>query len=349
MDAFKSARLYQLYLKVLLIGIGGAWVNGALGSDAQEFPQFPALKSHLASKALLVDSEQIGGKVIAVGAYGNVVVSNNGADWRQGEVPTRRLLTSVEFIDEQEGWAAGHDTLILHTTDGGISWEIQYADPWTGGDIPKPVLDLMFSDNAHGYAVGAFALLLKTEDGGKSWETVDTGGLYDTLLDMGLEPEPNFYAIKPFGEGYLIVGELGTVLYFNPSSETQEGIWTVLDSPYEGTFFGAEIYSENELVIYGLRGHMFHSRDRGQTWEEIDTGTIANINSVKRLPDGSFIAVGDAGTILKMRLDNSDPLVERIPYKGFDHILSAHYRKPDQLLLFGTKGAQVLPLANAVK
>ena len=40
--------------------------------------------------------------------------------------PTREMLTAVNFIDSQRGWAVGHDGLILASTDGGISWSLQY-------------------------------------------------------------------------------------------------------------------------------------------------------------------------------------------------------------------------------
>jgi len=345
MTEFKPANLCRRYLTALLIAVGGISVQSVTGAEegVGEYEQFPAFQSPLASKALLVHSTQVGDKVVAVGAYGNVVFSSDGENWQQGKVPTRRLLTTVEFIDEQEGWVAGHDTLILHTTDGGANWEIQYSDPWTGGDIPKPILDLVFTDAKHGYAVGAFSLLLETRDGGVSWTAVDTSVLYDMLVDSGLEPEPNLYAIKPFRQGFLIVGELGTLLYFNPAGDTVEETWEILESPYEGTFFSAEIYANDELFIFGLRGHMFHSRDGGESWSEINTGTIANINAITQLPDGSFIAVGDAGTILRIRRQNGGFVAEGIPYDGFDHILSVHYRGNNELLIFGARGAQIFP------
>lgn len=317
----------------------------ALGCYAEsEFVQSPAMGSSLASKSLLTDSTQVDGRVIAVGAYGNIVFSTDGVTWQQGNVPTRRLLTSVEFVNEKEGWAAGHDTLILHTSDGGRNWEIQYQDAWTGGDIPKPILDILFTDSLNGFAVGAFGLVLGTKDGGKTWSTIDTSALFDVLSDLGLEPEPNLYSIKALDDGYLLVGELGTILHFNPAGETVEETWRVIESPYEGSFFGVDVFSGEELIVYGLRGHLFHSADQGETWSEIDTGTIANINAIAKLPDGNFIAVGDAGTILLLGLQNGEGAVEKIPYPGFDHLMSVHPRGNSELLLLGTKGAQIFSI-----
>ncbi len=35
------------------------------------------------------------------------------------------MLTAVYFINQQRGWAVGHDGLILVSDDGGENWRIQ--------------------------------------------------------------------------------------------------------------------------------------------------------------------------------------------------------------------------------
>ena len=59
--------------------------------------------------------------------------------------------------------------------------------------------------------------------------------------------------------------------------------------------------------------------------------------------DTNVIAVGDAGTILRIRRQNGGFVAEGIPYDGFDHILSVHYRGNKELLIFGARGAQIFP------
>ncbi len=322
------------------------WMLASIGY-AVDSPQLPALQSPLASSVLLTDSTYRDGRIIAVGAYGNIISSPDGVSWRQGAVPTRRLLTAVEFINANEGWVAGHDTLILHTSDGGQNWEIQYEDRWPNNDLPKPILDLLFVDSLRGYAIGAFGLMLATEDGGKTWATVDTTVLYDLLDEAGLEPEPNLYGITQFGDGYLVVGELGTLLYFSPEDATTGQGWQILSSPYEGSFFGAQVFSSGVVVIYGLRGHMFYSLDKGQTWREISTETISNINDVVELPDGHFIAVGDGGIILRLRIAHETVEKTIIAYPGFDNLTSVESLGDNKLLLVGQKGAQIFSLEQA--
>ena len=190
------AFLFHALVGVLLVGA----LPAATLHAADLSQQIPAMPSPLASKALLTDSARAGDRVVAVGAYGNIVYSvpaadGKGLEWRQAKVPTQRLLTTVTFVDDREGWAGGHDALILHTTDGGENWQIQYEDPMPNGDLPKPVLAIEFTDKLNGIAVGAFSLMLTTADGGKTWAQVDMGTLYDRLEAQGQEPEPNLYAI----------------------------------------------------------------------------------------------------------------------------------------------------------
>ena len=65
-----------------------------------------------------------GSSIVAVGEYGNVVLSDDdGKTWRQAKsVPTQVTFTAVAFVDDKNGWAVGHDTVILHTSDAGETW-----------------------------------------------------------------------------------------------------------------------------------------------------------------------------------------------------------------------------------
>lgn len=358
----------------------GVLVVGALSpvqGQAKESLQIPALRSSIASKTLLTDSVRLSDRVVAVGSNGVILYSKDGVNWMQAQVPTQVLLTTVFFIDDREGWAAGHDTLILHTTDGGESWTIQYEDPITGGDLPKPILDIYFKDKQHGWAIGAFSLMLETQDGGATWETVDTSELYDLLESLDAEPEANFNAFYPFEDGFFIVGELGTLLYYRTTPEAPEGgeapaadagsqsaaetaaatgtlaegesagdsvgPWRVFESPYAGSFFGVKRLRNGEILIYGLRGHLFRTARLGDPWVQIDTGgRTANINDVIELASGAVIAVGAGGTLFRIDLQANKAAL--IPYAGFDGFVSAQEIGPNQLLLFGEAGVKPFAL-----
>src|SRR5947208_302667 len=80
-------------------------------------------------------------------------------------------LHAVRFVDKNEGWAAGSDGVLLHSIDGGATWERQHVP--TKGRIQN----LQFLTPYTGYAAGreevnaggSLGVLLTTRDGGLTW------------------------------------------------------------------------------------------------------------------------------------------------------------------------------------
>ena len=101
------------------------------------------------TKLLRLDGQVVGNRVVVVGERGHVLVSDDaGHSWVQRPAPTRATLTSVFFVNERLGWAAGHDTAILRTVDGGESWQLVHEDQ----AVERPILDLWFKDERLGYS-----------------------------------------------------------------------------------------------------------------------------------------------------------------------------------------------------
>ena len=114
----------------------------------------PAVIAPAAVRSLLLDLAWAGGRMVAVGERGHVLLSDDdGRSWRQAQaVPSRTMLTAVAFADQRHGWAVGHDEIILHTADGGETWQRQHWAPQS----QQPLLDVWFADAARGIAVGAY-------------------------------------------------------------------------------------------------------------------------------------------------------------------------------------------------
>ncbi|WP_321812250.1 MULTISPECIES: WD40/YVTN/BNR-like repeat-containing protein [unclassified Burkholderia] len=87
----------------------------------------PAVTTPLALRALMLAVAPAGAsRMVAVGERGIVLVSDDaGRQWRQAKVPVSVTLTSVQFVDARQGWAAGHSGVVLHTGDGGNTWTRQ--------------------------------------------------------------------------------------------------------------------------------------------------------------------------------------------------------------------------------
>jgi photosystem II stability/assembly factor-like uncharacterized protein len=306
--------------------------------------QKPAVMSSLASKVLLTGSAKLKSNAgyVGVGVYGHIIYSADAEKWTQANTPTQALLTNVFFLDENLGWATGHDAVILHTKDGGKNWQLQYEDPIPNGDIPKPLLDVFFQDKNTGYAVGAYGLILKTVNGGEDWVSIDTDALYEKLLNLDMEPEPGFNSVKALGGKILLAGELGTILLYDPAAVDEESTWAVVNSPYVGTFFGLKALSTGELFIYGLRGNVFHSVDLGKHWTKIETSVVANIYDCIELTNGKTIFLGAGGTVLVLK--SGDKATQKYPYKRFNTFISGQVISDSELLLFGSSGVSKLQM-----
>jgi photosystem II stability/assembly factor-like uncharacterized protein len=272
------------------------------------FSAFPALATEsqmmpLAHQSLLLDGQLIGDRIIVVGERGHILVSeDDGRSWQQQPVPTRATLTSVFFVDPANGWAAGHDSLILQTSDGGRHWQEVYSDP----EDERPILDLWFKDAIHGYAIGAYGLFLATHDGGRSWDPVDFNPAtlildnVDCDTPWGQEEEEvwvdfHLNQITATRNGrILIAAEAGNIYRSDDGCRS----WISLPSPYEGSFYGSLPLGQGKVLLFGLRGHLFFSENTGNSWAPVISNTQATLNDGIQLRDGRVVVAGLAGTLL---------------------------------------------------
>ena len=119
---------------------------------------------------------------MALPASGLAAVSTGDGVWTwQNPLPQGNVLGGGFFLDGQEGWLVGARGTLIHTLDGGASWD---------GQISNTVFDLTsvwFVDRQHGWAVGNRPLgliwhgdslppaIIATSDGGATWHGQSTG------------------------------------------------------------------------------------------------------------------------------------------------------------------------------
>ncbi len=254
-----------------------------VGGEPSAGPE--SVPSRFAAETLLTAVARAGERLVAVGAWGHVVLSDDGGrSWRQAaSVPTRRTLTSVHFANAREGWVVGHDALVLHSADGGETWEVQHRNP----EADAPLLSVWFEDAQHGIAVGGFGLLLETRDGGRSWQERRVGA-------EGEEPHLNHLFAAPDGT-LLIAAEFGAAF----RSRDRGASWQALRLPYEGSlWWGLALDEPPALLMFGMRGHVFRSEDMGDTWEPVETDTDRSLQGAAHFSDGRVVAVGHGGVVL---------------------------------------------------
>lgn len=296
-------------------------------------------------EGLLLDVTTAGKRLIAVGERGHIIYSDdNGVKWELATVPVNCLLTAVSFPTELKGWAVGHDGIILHSEDGGKIWskqldgvlvdklaitsarerleafkigmesageevresmereleELEYQLERSMGASKeggwKPFLDVLFLDEENGIAAGAFGIIFGTHDGGATWEPW-----------MDRMPNPfgyHYYGIAHNGHALLIAGEAGT-LYRSMNKGTT---WNIIDSPYEGSFFGILATDNSDdkkslTIVYGMRGTVFVSTDLGDSWRALQTGVDDSLGGATILREEEIRMCTFSGKMIRGKID----------------------------------------------
>lgn len=257
-----------------------------------------------------------GSSLVAVGSRGMIIRSeDDGKSWTQSAVPVQSDLLAVHFPTPEDGWAVGHEGVILHSGDGGKNWTKQldgriaadafrtyYASAprdvvmreaaaqielnYKAGPV-LPWLDVWFEDDRKGFVVGSFGMIAATTDGGETWEP----WLHHVDNAMWL----NMNSIRGVGGNIYIVGERGMVWKLERKNRWFLGTAT----GYGGSFFGIA-GTIHTLVVFGLRGNVYHSVDGGMAWEEVKVPAAATITAGTVIPDSDgLVLVNSACQILQ--------------------------------------------------
>jgi photosystem II stability/assembly factor-like uncharacterized protein len=347
----------------------------------------PALATDRAHKSLLLDITRVGSRLVAVGAHGHVVYSDDsGESWTQARTPSSVTLTAVYFPSATHGWAVGHDGLILHSSDAGETWVKQFDGylanraivqgarenkelaiteldrSKNSGDLSaidnaemhlenttyaledaqydkksgstKPFLDVWFYDANIGFAVGAYGMAFHTKDGGKSW--VD----WSAHLENGDRLHINgLTMVGP--RSLMLVGEQGLVLRSDDMGEN----WRALPSPYEGSLFGIMAKADN-VLIFGLRGNLFHSVDGGIQWQKVHTGSELTLMAGVAKSDKTSVMVGNGGSVILLNRRSDEPKSIILP--GRTTSASVTQAPDGTLVIVGEAGVERIDINGAV-
>jgi len=335
-------KLRKIKIPLLVATLAASCSSVALGLSEQEGSNQSEYAT-LASKFLTTAITTTPDKLVAIGERGHIFVNETG-DWQQILVPSRVLLTSVNFADKDNGWAVGHDATILHTTDGGLSWQLQQTLP----ELDRPLLAAAFTDASNGVVVGAYGMYFATNDGGKSWSKQFLDSLLpiddvEYLAEIRAESEeeyqfeiasilPHFNGISYLKNGRLmLVGEMGLVAFSSDNGAT----WQRQQDIYQGSFFTSLESDNGTLFVAGLRGNMFRSTDAGVNWQQVKLSNNFNINHLSQLSNGDIFAAQNNGVVLKSS-DDGQTFSRVLLNKGQDMMSVAQLKQ--QIWLAGSKG-----------
>lgn len=330
---------YQHPFKALMLSVSIITaLTGVAAAQPDGLSVQPSITSAMAAKSVMLSVARAGQRLVAVGERGFIVVSeDNGGSWRQVRSPVSMTLVKVRFLDDLEGWAVGHAGVVLHSRDGGLNWDKQLdgvlaanielqeakqvaeaardaekaqerlaqAQQLVDDGPDKPFLDLLFVDARNGIVVGAYGLAFVTHDGGLTWQSMRSR--IDNPSGLHL------YSIERVGADLFIAGEQGTLLRSSDEGKTFES----LASPYEGTTFGLQSTNAGSILAFGLRGKAFESKDRGDTWQRLDTLQPVTLTSGLRLEDGSVLLADESGRVLRFQQGSTKASVLKITQPSY--------------------------------
>ena len=272
--------------------LSGVLCTAAMAAEPAALKTEPSVRAAHAAHAKLLAGSRAGGRIVAVGDHGVVLLSDDeGMSWRQAKaVPVDVQLNAVSFADARQGWAVGHWGVVLHTDDGGETWAMQRRA--TGED--RPLFGVHFFDAKHGVAVGLWSLVLTTEDGGSSWK--------QSVLPVpagAKKADLNHYGLFGTERGELYAtSERGTLLHSPDRGQS----WSYIATGYRGSFWTGTGLADGSVVVAGLRGTIYRSANGRDAWTKVESGTSASIASVKVAREGGqdrIVAAAVDGTVLR--------------------------------------------------
>lgn len=212
--------------------------------------------------------------------------SDSGLTWTlQFEDKTKGVLQAASFVNEDEGWVVCTNGEIMHTDDGGDTWEAQAG-------VGPQLNDVFFVDSMRGWAAGQIGgsildgVVYGTEDGGKTWE----------------KQKGNFTGIKSIhfvneNEGWCSgwVGAPESRIYHTADAGKHWELQSVKPGLVNDVYF----VSENEGWLGGESGLIYHTEDGGRSWVIQDSGTDDNLRDICYDGGIHIYAVGRWGTILR--------------------------------------------------
>ena len=240
----------------------------------------------------------------------------------------------VATTSPQEAWIVGYEGKILHTADGGKSWERQK------GNTDLSLFSVSFKDRQNGFITGAEGTILLTQDGGQTWQRKKSPTTEHLLSGYYADPQ-NLWAVGERGtivhspdggntweerslkedailnkvyffdnlHGW-IVGEFGKILHTSDAGQTWTPQSNLVGIPKDPmlTTYGYTIYLYDVRFIdikrgwvTGAAGTVLYTEDGGETWTKIPTNINQPLFSVGMAKE--ILAIGSVGTVLASKIN----------------------------------------------
>lgn len=336
----------------------------------------PARQSPLAARGVMLALAKAGSRLVAAGERGIILYSDDaGKSWIQGTVPVSVTLTALYFVSSDIGWAAGHDGVLLQTTDGGMTWHKQLD----GYEANKLVLDDLagrveeakargkggaltvgsldewqaaLDDANAGAAFGPARPLLglwfkNASEGiavgafGQLFRTANGGKSWESWGARIVNPDGFHYnAISQLpDQSVVITGEAGKIYRSRDHGKS----WSTIDTGYSGHLYGTVGFPESPVLLsFGFAGNILRSVDDGKTWNALPRQTRKSLVGGLVLPDGVLVLAGQDRSLLVSRDRGATfTKINPVPGQPIAAVL-AHPLAGGELVVVGAGGVSLL-------
>lgn len=263
-----------------------------------------------------------------VGDKGTILHTSDGCkNWTLLNSNSSAVLRGIDFADKKKGWVVGGGArivkggsmfegnsmvgqdgiTILHTTDGGKTWENQHCGI---GNFTFWNVDMI--DAKSGWIVTGIGKehpdghWNMTTDGGKQWRFPSQAYMRPLrpLYDVCFVDAKNGWCVGYRGKielqgafvDMLKLSEDGPVLHTSNGGDT----WEVQNPgiPAGSFLAGVSFVDDKTGWVVGEKGAIYHTTDGGKTWIQQKSGSKKTLRDVAFLDKKNGCAVGDGGTVL---------------------------------------------------
>jgi photosystem II stability/assembly factor-like uncharacterized protein len=248
-----------------------------------------------------------------------------GASWEVVSLPTEGFGTKkISFPDANNGWAVGSYGTIVHTSDGGKSWELLKRP------TEEDLVSVSFVNDKVGYIGGSKkgfdrandrmvygAVILRTTDGGQSWRTCyeddqsrygasidalsetyalvsvdhdlvteDGGNTWQPIDAQGRMPGSTVFTADGIGHGVTLRGSFYKSL---DKGKTWQKLTGIPDSLLNKEWWSIDFADASHGMVVGNNGAIAVTSDGGTTWSEVKSGIRENLEQVRFRGQTGFI------------------------------------------------------------
>lgn len=190
---------------------------------------------------------------------------------------TDKPFLDIWFANDSEGFVVGAFGLVLHTLDGGRSWE-----PWIDRtDNPKRFhLYSVKGDGKQIYLAGEQGILLRLNTTRSRFESIQS------------PYKGSLFGLLPTRSGLIVFGMRGSAYLIGPDGVT----WKKLETGSVGGLTGATVLGEGSFALVSTAGELLVASQAGNAFRKLSPTRIMAFASVARVPGSQdLVLVGGAG------------------------------------------------------